>query len=157
MARAPRRQRAARHRRQHRARCSNTSEPDPAVQCTVRTLYRTSVPCQYGTRGRYTGPYGTLVWYTVRTVHCPYGTLSVPVYRTSIQHVYTVSSDPAQLAFGGAWLVGRGLPFGFARSWVRDRAWICRNLVSRGTAQFREVEGSRPRVANGVFWFHNSC
>ena len=37
MARAPRRQRAARHRRQHRARCSNTSEPDPAVQQSVRS------------------------------------------------------------------------------------------------------------------------
>ena len=41
MAHAPRRQRAARHRRQHRACCSNTSEPDPAVQPSgVRNQYR---------------------------------------------------------------------------------------------------------------------
>ena len=41
MAHASRRQRAARHRREHHARCSNTSEPDPAVQRSgVRNQYR---------------------------------------------------------------------------------------------------------------------
>ena len=34
--------------------------------------------------------------------------------------VYIVKVHTAQLTFGGAWLVGRGLPFELARSRVRD-------------------------------------
>ena len=48
----------------------------------------------------------------------------------NILQSYIGSVGPAQLTFGGAWLVGRGLPFEFARSRVRERARICRNLVS---------------------------